>query len=1262
MAGWAFKKALLACIAATATIMIPNALASEKWEQDNRLKTLTDPIEFEILDVKKVDGDMAELKFAINVTSTWAPSSEIKGPLSLILQPPLYLKFVKTKEEFKKLSSTWTELVGSSYLYEKLFKLKVFGDKIASSTCSKSHLIDVLFEDTEAAYKDVFGIRLEEPFDWKTDTSVRVKHDYVKHIHITEIDSLEKGVYTWTGIFKNWGYENESMDLKKTFEDWSLALVAWPTTMPRKYTNWCIGASEFASQVLFTGISLRGVIVSCLGKKHFPLVSSKMGAYSQPLDLSIYYDDDVQGSESVIFSYKIKKMGYLEHVDADSHLISIYLPQKDKKIGQELEMKDLKDLFKGTETSHPAAYTVLSFDDDTRKLVLKPAVDEKLVEGKEYGIKMDISKIRSKLPAKGEWRFMLENKKVYSSFLPSVLFFNSLKRLPSIKFGSLVVDGDSTHKSCLATLRHGYSLMYDIRPKYAETLLFATEPIKLSIADWKPEIRGTITTYATSKHMLMLSVRSKPAINEKTDSIVVEFPKDVTYDGHFSEIDSGAALEVPSSYSYNVGTKKLTIKLALMKAHLTGRDVYVIPVPFISSKSLEDLKDLAKWKFELQDKGGVKIQSDAEIVIEKQKKAGKKDEKVVSSAGDVLDYKYVDESSSARFSVTLESEVAKDMVFTFKFSGESIDFLCVGSVISAVAQVVKVACDSTKHTMMFYVHTGLVGKGAVEKFIFHMRMGPKFAALQKTGKMDITVEGMDDATKHYEDSISVSSYFQVAGGQKRTILVKTLELAKAGGAIAKSFPACLSKESKIVTVPLDDLTHAVYYMVGLHDCEKPWMPGTQIMRPDLFSLDIANHGSTITGKSTLQEYFGFGQKGALHDSFLLKTMKVKRFMEHTLYVLFDKESVAILQKHLIAAKLCDVKDAPCKAGGEMQAIEMFVDDFIAMDKTGLFGDIILAYYDEPTKIVTFKRKSLFPEDKSVRQQIRKVEKISSVTSALESVLDDGMAHIGSGSMTESFSLVTFVSDKVAQTIKGSITKYNKPKEPSTNNGKQLRPIMAAIFSLKSYDVKVDQLACADPSAKFEPVVTVALKRSEVDIHSKDVTSKFVVPKAPEYEMYHKFNFTGLAKGVVDSKTPTLQDLALKGSAIEYRRTPQRDHFEIFFALRTLETDICMLKGQKYKLGFSTLLQEFTDHVHKTVFQTSVVFATCVKFDKQEGYDSTSFSYKLSYDGQKVRDKTIFPSSITEKVDGRCQLFTLATNLPKTVHFDARLAAATEKVA
>lgn len=379
-------------------------------------------------------------------------------------------------------------------------------------------------------------------------------------------------------------------------------------------------------------------------------------------------------------------------------------------------------------------------------------------------------------------------------------------------------------------------------------------------------------------------------------------------------------------------------------------------------------------------------------------------------------------------------------------------------------------------------------------------------------------------------------------------------------------------------------------------------------------------------------------------------MTLKRFMEHTLYVIFDKASATLLQSHLIAAKKCTEKDTACKVGGELEAVDMLIDGLPELDLPTFVGDIKYGYYDESKTSLIVKRKVLFEESTSIKNEPQKFTGVKEFKAAIEHVLDDGFTHVDTESVAESFSVLVFAEDKNSALLRKAVTLYSRPLALLSESGKLLQLILVKVYSVaKTFKVEKSGKQCLKTKRSYIPFVKT-MKQVDESLNEPPTMLSLTLGSSGN-EMYNKFEFTGKATELSDTKVNPIAETSLKGAIGGNKRIPKRDQFDMFFNFEELTTPICVDKGKDYNVKFEELVSDFVSNVRNTVARQNVLFASCVKFATSEDYENKELKYTLAYNGVefitvKASDKSELP-----KVDSKCHLYSLYENLPPTLHYD-----------
>lgn len=1264
---------------------------------------LDSPMEYELIDIK-TEADKIHLKFAFNVTTEWKSPPQVGGKLSLLLQPPMRLKYEKEAEKFAKSEKTWEALVGKRIPEVRVKKYKEVATKISKDTCPEVTVMKLLFEKLDGKYAAEMGLHVEDSkFLAKIDVAKVAKSISTPASIQKGVASIAPGVYTWTGTFKNNTHKTFSETNKTAYEDWILALVTEDGKKPKGHKNACINRDPLSAKVFFTNFT-KGMVLKCNGRVDFDVPDK---------DLSDFYgkmyteSDIVEHSPTekyMKFIFGFDSTNYMEKIPGDSPQIKIFMPEIDTKDsskplvkedfeclfkliyetadeGEDEEAEEeedeeaeeeedvdeatkevilaIMDMVKDAGSMKIGDLNIVDYDATKRMIVLDVVPTLKLEEMMKYIIVFSVGNIQTKIPQRGYWSFQVATK-VYKRDPPSVTWLKGdLEDLDATTFGDKVIKDDATHKSCLKIITDTYIELSDIRSQDNYVTVGASETFFHDLNGYAPAVSVAVGAYAPSKYVLTFYIESALYIEGKMGALVIEFPEhEASFDGTYFDAKSHTSVSLPESYAYNKDTRILKIAIEFINEPLVARKdayAYAIPVPFTPLTSIGGLMDERKWKIDIVDESSESVGISSFKFLSRAGVKSDKENEVSTKGGSVsniVEYHYTTGAKTTRLYIAVETSVYDDMLFIFKFSAKMLDIkTCKISLLSDFSRVIQPECSLDGETVEAYVNSGKVYRGLIKRLTFVIELDSTFASNKAKGNVKVTCVGSNaTGARKPSGSSAPRAYFEALGYPQVKLLDETIELKSITDARSKKGLSCLSKSSKLVSVPFNDKTRGVYYMARLHNCEAPWLPGDAGTYPGAFSFDIAHDKAKALGKATIKEMLRLNVIENPKDMLEENAMTLKRFMEHTLYVIFDKASATLLQSHLIAAKKCTEKDTACKVGGELEAVDMLIDGLPELDLPTFVGDIKYGYYDESKTSLIVKRKVLFEESTSIKNEPQKFTGVKEFKAAIEHVLDDGFTHVDTESVAESFSVLVFAEDKNSALLRKAVTLYSRPLALLSESGKLLQLILVKVYSVaKTFKVEKSGKQCLKTKRSYIPFVKT-MKQVDESLNEPPTMLSLTLGSSGN-EMYNKFEFTGKATELSDTKVNPIAETSLKGAIGGNKRIPKRDQFDMFFNFEELTTPICVDKGKDYNVKFEELVSDFVSNVRNTVARQNVLFASCVKFATSEDYENKELKYTLAYNGVefitvKASDKSELP-----KVDSKCHLYSLYENLPPTLHYD-----------
>lgn len=1239
MASSKFFITLMAWVVARGVVA---ALSDDMLEKIPLLyKVHEDPIEFELIDVKTAP-EGTELKFAFNVKQEIKPSSTLSGDFSIVMQSPLRFEFVKQKVAFNKEESAFEKLVGGKSADARAAKYAELVKSFEKSSCDVKDFHKVLMAAFHNTSSNGLGFQRFEKSEMEQKDVTKLSQ-YAKQISVkTDLKTIAVGVYTWSGVFKNKLKELSSLDESGLYRDWLVAVLLKPSLKPSNPPGLCLSADPLSVKLLFKNLPATHQVVYCKGKAEFPRVAEKLIDFNLKSDMEIVLFDSYSGMNNMYVKFIFNDKDYLKKLNTTSMRISLFLPEP-------LEKGEIKGISKSDFTNSVHLLgpkldkTVKVENYDAAKRVLTFTVETPVETGKEYIFGFSPKSFYSKLPKKGNWSFMVEGlvPSSYKSWEAVEADVESTVAWVSSKLNKK----DSSSQSCLKKALHGAYKAITGAGKSEFTFLAVSKAIEIVLPTVVPTVSGVYEKYGHSKYMLTLSVEALRNIQYSKSTIKVMFSDDdFSLDEEVIKSFHGS-----EAYSFEKESKTITVDLYFTGGlALISGSAFVIPIPFVTTASINKIKNPKEWKIELINAASIKLPiSEFELSPGTGfdfKPAGERNS---SAKPGVVKSHYKESEGSVFYTVEVISLVAEDMLFTVIFS-KAVLSLCHASVNSSAMRLFNLTCSKDGTTFDIYIRNDPQYIGQLKLFTFHMKIPGKFSTIKDSVTYGLTATGKSGRVPSNKFMPTAKLRYEELKGRSTPLVNATVKLSDAIEVKDNDALPCRSKQTRLVTVPFKGNTNGVYFMARFHNCAKPWLAADIESPYEAFSFNLYERTPKTKSSTTLLEILRIDPYTSFNGSLAQTAMRFKRFMEHTLYVLFDKETASILQKHLLAASKCRSDDRACSKGGEEEAVQLFVDEFIRSGTSGIIGDIKYGYYDESAKTLTLKRKALFPEDVTISRDTLKVSSLTSLKDVMERILDDGFVHVIPESMSETFSVLVFTKKTDTESFKATLSKHSPSKYTQSNN-KVLHPVFVQVYSVyNNFTAKAAKDGCSKPAGIFYP-----LKKSlEAAKKVKYTDFKRVAAVKKEEETY-KFTPSGRATEQEDKKTPK-EPSTLKGAGpIHPKRTPKRSDFEAFLQFDELKGEMCYSNGSKGRTEFNKILENFVKTITTTMAPKNYLFASCVKFENEVDYEKKDGEYALAFNGHDLTPVTSTKEAFADKVDDRCNIFSLYTNMPHTLHFDKK---------
>ncbi|GIX65925.1 WD repeat-containing protein 44 [Babesia caballi] len=1233
MARWSLISAFIVGLVATSA-------ATETVHLDGMYQ----PLLYEIQDVKR-DKDTVEVNFAFYAPSVATLQSTKRGKFQVIMRSPMHLKFESDVKKFGKVvrvDSNVTELFKKTNPSTEM-RQKI-NAKSSKSSCPVGNVLTAI-GNLDKSFTNVMDLLVEGSDPLKDLERSHSSYQTRPSVVLVETDKIEEGYYTWTGKFKYVTQEKKPSELGYGNDGWILAVVEEGAEKPyTEYKNVCFEADPFSAVKLFKSLKSKAIVHACHGKNLFEF--EKPSEKIVPMQFDVRGDVN-EGKLSLKFSFTVTA-DVKKAVGPKGFYLRLELPADDEKskLGS-LPNDKIAEKFSTSTFNLPLN---VSYDKLTNTLRLYYNSKTTIIPNKTYDLSLDITDTPNLLSQSGNFLMAIDaaDSGTYVPALPT--FEKALKSLAFSKFQTSVNKSPANYV-CWEIITDLYTSKSGAKTQVrcvASSSTAKVTPTKTS------SLEGTITTYAPGRYVLLLNVGSRYVPSKKEGYVTVFLPATgVSYDGTYLDTATGEEVAVGPSHMYDAMLNMVKVKVNYKNSGASlgaSSDSFVIPIPFSSLESSEAFMDAEKWRVLLMDDSLRSIYTMELRLHDGIKTDEKKTIKGVTNKTTPASVKkchYLPGTEKSRIVVAVDAVVAKNMLFTFTVSDKLFDKSHCSILISDDASpLTQVSCSDDGKSAVVYLNYRERYVNRRKDITFDIRVGSKIEALKKLGSMKITASGRQgEAPAKMQADLAAA--FEKIGDKEDKLLESTIAL-KDVETVSNPPKPCFAKTGRLVSLNFDEQTRGVYYMTRIHDCKRPWLPARGFDQSEGYSFKIAQGEGAVPGHTMTQELYRLQPAAMGRINLEMIAMKSKKMVEHTLYVVFDKSSAAILLKQVKAAMESRGKTRSYSGDADITLLEKYLTEIPGKGFPNVIGDIKYAYYDESKSTLEMKRKAIFKENRGIKNEKETVKSVKDFKMAMEHILDDGFANIEPESMTGSFSVLAFASKANADLVKKETAVYKAKDASSGGRATFQQPILVKVYALDTtYDVK-DSTGCKKFNEAFDAKAASATVATAAEVLA------YLKPKSFTDEMYTDFKFSSKAAEIADTKTVQAEGAALKGSASSIKRLPNRKAFDVFFKFETKSSPICVYKHLQYDPEITDLMYNFVLYIRNNVATQNMVIAGCVKFEKESDYRTSKPDYTISYKGLDLLKSSSADSvakQLPATVAGRCNIYALYEHLPRTLHHD-----------
>ncbi|EDO06157.1 hypothetical protein BBOV_II002010 [Babesia bovis T2Bo] len=1188
--------------------------------------------------------DVAKIGNKVNVTFKFVLPTPLKTGLGaqemkLVLLPPNGLVFNKSISMLSKGNTFDTKQLEALTKDTALDYYSEVDQSFDSGKCKKPHFVEMLTNVDKSFQKDL-NIYFEESITKHTAGCSAGYKDLRKFaiLDFQNVTNLEAGEYNWTGEFT---YDDKyaKAGCEEDGVYWTVGFLQdlEETTMNIDVKPLCINTDFLSAKRFFENAkSMNAKVLACHGKRlYHKNLFSFLDGQSLLDDVEFVYVPPPKGPKWIL-SYHLPWSVEKEDKFKNGYTLAIYLNGiKRGAIGlynhdtvkNNVSVVRPKDIRK-------------DFSYDGKKHIIYISFQKYDNIYTHYEIQIDLKYLLSRIDLMGTIDvFFLKNaEKQISKHVgyDTRAWIASKKQLFPKNVKETVIN------ECTTMLTDIYS-MYNYKELYGYTLpVLHSKTLQMGTTTSLSE-DSILYRYEINKYLLIIELFDKDIKPEEGGFVIIKVPDiDYVLEETFTNIFSwkNETVYLNQVYQYNQ-TGEIKVVLNRVNGLFDAADYkyYHVIIPFKSSKTPQDIISMEGWGIHIFQKDTYKGYIPLKIRIDdKAKLDTDTDTDKVKRAlhGNVGQISMISTTMATKLVIPITSIVYRYMSFVFKFDENIPDILYDVTVISKASLRVKHVWDSMKKQLTIYVYNleSYIGKREQMTFVLDIMDSEK--NVKNYGSLKIKAIGNDDGPilkslvdivakfsdlKHDSDELALGNEVTLRGFTKSTEMDKI----------------CFSKQPKVESISFKDNTKGVYFMTRVHDCSEPWLP-PKISNLDHLSLKIAqsglpkNTGVHYTYRTVYQ--LKSLDDGPSHDE--LAAMQSKRFMQHTLHILFSDAACKLLS---------EIYKTQGKSGLDgFKAIEEFMKEVPSDWVPNVFGDIIFSYHDSKTSILHKKRKVMYVESGDIKNDEEKIERIYTFSSAFENVLSDGLGGMEADSLNESFSVIGFMNDKDLQHLWISYKPYEEKQQfPLSATYKQPIMVKGYVFNDKPLMDKSWECLIHPFAYPLQP----SKQRLGTNYVSWVLFHEMVNNTSPKDSAVNILNYVINATKVVKDKKVSS---TMNAEIIKKKRVEKSDAVDIFIQFYKQTAPHCTTKGNIFQL----LVHQFMLDIYETIARQPIIVAACMSFDDGDEHKASGKTYGLSYKGKEVlegEDKTAMPGSIGPSVHETCNFASLQKYLPKTLYHD-----------
>ncbi|EKX72044.1 conserved hypothetical protein [Theileria equi strain WA] len=1145
------------------------------------------------------------------------------GIFGLLVQPPCYLELIKEDKAFSRISS-----IPEPSEFSKFWGIKSYTDKISQkNNCKADSFVDFLKRGFEPSYQYEAGIFVHGTKDLEVLPDV----SNTKNLGVQNICTLgyhyriPGGLYSWTGIYKHRICSRNTTGVFGYYSDWIVALIAENAmSETREEDLICFASDPLSAKIMLSKISKHKHIslLSCLGMGDM-LYAGNDPSVLPDIKMKARFVQNPEAKEKHVYEikFKIDQSHNVHNIKGDTYKLILTCSELKKDSTSVIEIYG--------KSKKTFTYTYLKESNSYDIRLDRSEIDIDVT----YTIMVDFTKLleldTAKIPPMIDWKldiFLISTGKHAKELTE--------EEISKMEFDHLGenVDIDAYKKE----IKTWYKKVTQNRVSDKITKVgsgSATVDLSRGYVHLPMKITKTKGSY-----LLKVYLENNTKTKNKNFILTIRSPGKI--DGEILPVNPlkpsiYEITDVPKYYHAEVKKNEINVRLYLndtKSKDLSDKSYFEIPLYFSSNMYFEEF---------------VKIMSHFDV------KLYNEDDKIdlpVLSIKVIEDLPPIDKDDG--FFLELESSLSGPYI-SHQQGKTTIIMSIFGPIhsrmlLSIIFDKHKVSDDtfSVNVTSKFILKSRVIHVEDSNELIIVM---DSYTTVDVDDMLFVTIT-CNDSHPIKTDKLKITllseqlNYMDVLRefvDQKEDIkynwnYVSMYEVVDMEYILENPIvtSACVSKTNRLVSSPFRNNNTGTYILTRIHDCSRPWMP-ILISNPDEVSLNVT-HKST-TGVIGLFELLNMKRSGTNSvEAFLIENMQ---FLEYTLHILFDSKAVNSIVKQLGESRICESNDATCNESYKMFTIKYFLTDFFRKYKSDLFTRVNYSYYDDQNNNVT-----ICSLDLKTDMDHRCRTKVTDVTShklAFEHVLDNGFAHVNPDSMTESFSVVALIGEDAVEKLRGQLKKYEKPSDPSSNNGKLLHPIFINVIPMG-----VDSMF-EFSGAKSALGLTVPNVVTEHALETKDVKQQRMNTNVLE-NVYNGFTFQHPDNAAADILSPSTEGKSALKGVVAYeptQRQTKRDTYEIFFGFNTdghQDPD-----GNTYPVHRK--LFDAIVHVENTFSKSHYVFSTCAHFPGiRESVGECK--YTLSYKGSELQTFELSAgdqSKFGEKQT--CNVFSIFKNVPATLH-------------